>query len=302
MRRAGHSWPAAWPSCRSRWAAGCWSCTAKPATVIPRLAPRDRRERRACVGRLRPLRPTPRRAGRESPARPRTSSWVTTGSPYAVAPGRVRKPDGTPYAVFTPYFRGWTAHGWRRAGRLRRRRRAGSIPADVEAADAPMIRPISAGRSPAGWSLPEPGEAAAQQRWREFLDQAVDGYDDDRDRPDHPGTSRMSPYLKWGCIHPRTLLADLATQPLRRVPRPTGASWPGGSSTPTSCSTGRIGLDVGGSGDRPAALGQRVRRPTTGWRPGRPGRPATPTSTPGCGSCWPRAGCTTGSGWGSRPS
>ncbi len=39
---------------------------------------------------------------------------VATGSPYAVAPGRVRKPDGSPYAVFTPYFRGWTAHGWRR--------------------------------------------------------------------------------------------------------------------------------------------------------------------------------------------
>ena len=39
--------------------------------------------------------------------------FVTTGSPYAVAPGRVRKPDGTRYAVFTPYFRGWMNHGWR---------------------------------------------------------------------------------------------------------------------------------------------------------------------------------------------
>ena len=27
---------------------------------------------------------------------------VATGSPYAVAPGRVRKPDGSRYAVFTP--------------------------------------------------------------------------------------------------------------------------------------------------------------------------------------------------------
>ena len=37
-----------------------------------------------------------------------------TGSPYAVAPGRVRKPsDGTPYRVYTPFYKGWCAHGWR---------------------------------------------------------------------------------------------------------------------------------------------------------------------------------------------
>ncbi len=38
---------------------------------------------------------------------------VATGSPYAVAPGRVVKPDGTPYAVFTPFFRAWSEHGYR---------------------------------------------------------------------------------------------------------------------------------------------------------------------------------------------
>lgn len=39
------------------------------------------------------------------------------GSPYAIAPGRVVKVDGTPYRVYTPYYRAWLAHGWRaRAG------------------------------------------------------------------------------------------------------------------------------------------------------------------------------------------
>ena len=38
---------------------------------------------------------------------------VRTGSPYAVAPGRVLKADGTPYRVYTPYYKGWLAHGWR---------------------------------------------------------------------------------------------------------------------------------------------------------------------------------------------
>jgi deoxyribodipyrimidine photo-lyase len=36
-----------------------------------------------------------------------------TGSPYAVAPGRVRKSDDTPYRVYTPFYRGWCTHGWR---------------------------------------------------------------------------------------------------------------------------------------------------------------------------------------------
>ncbi|MDA3022918.1 MAG: deoxyribodipyrimidine photo-lyase, partial [Actinomycetota bacterium] len=36
-----------------------------------------------------------------------TVPLIRTGSPYAVAPGRVTKDDGTPYRVYTPYFRGW---------------------------------------------------------------------------------------------------------------------------------------------------------------------------------------------------
>ena len=133
---------------------------------------------------------------------------VATGSPYAVAPGRVRKADGTRYAVFTPYFRGWSEHGWRHPADS-----SGPAkwldPADVEHQERYPAKDLS-GPTAASMQLPEPGEAAAHRTWREFLDGTVDGYDDERDRPDHAGTSRMSPYLKWGCIHPRTMLADLA--------------------------------------------------------------------------------------------
>ncbi len=50
-------------------------------------------------------------------------------------------------------------------------------------------------------------------RWRQFLDEDVAEYDDTRDLPGPDRTSRMSAHLKWGTIHPRTMLADLA--PLR---------------------------------------------------------------------------------------
>ncbi|MFM8384033.1 MAG: deoxyribodipyrimidine photo-lyase, partial [Actinomycetota bacterium] len=36
------------------------------------------------------------------------------GSGYAVAPGRVLKDDGTPYRVYTPFYKAWSAHGWRK--------------------------------------------------------------------------------------------------------------------------------------------------------------------------------------------
>jgi len=56
----------------------------------------------------------------------------------------------------------------------------------------------------------EAGEAAARHRWEEFLDRGLDDYATDRDRPDLPGTSRLSVALRFGELHPRTLLADVA--------------------------------------------------------------------------------------------
>ncbi|MFL6022898.1 MAG: cryptochrome/photolyase family protein, partial [Marmoricola sp.] len=61
--------------------------------------------------------------------------------------------------------------------------------------------------APAG--MPEAGEDAALRRWREFLDADVADYDEARDLPAADRTSRMSPYLKVGAVHPRQLLAEL---------------------------------------------------------------------------------------------
>ena len=131
---------------------------------------------------------------------------VETGSPYAVAPGRVVKGDGQPFRVFTPFRRAWTEHGWRQ-------------PADTSMSTVDWLEPrdsdIDGSPVPAdddlgGTQLPPAGEQPARQRWQEFLHDNVTEYRDDRNRPDHDSTSRLSPYLKYGCIHPRTLLADLA--------------------------------------------------------------------------------------------
>ncbi len=126
---------------------------------------------------------------------------VRTGSPYAVAPGRITNGSGKAYQVYTPFSRAWAEHGWRAP--------ADPLPDDVrwrhleDTADLPDVD------LPDGLELPEAGEQAALDAWHAFLDQVGD-YDEQRDLPAVPGTSRMSHHLKYGEIHPRTILADLA--------------------------------------------------------------------------------------------
>ncbi len=130
-------------------------------------------------------------------------AFARTGSPYAVGPGRVVNGSGDPYKVYTPFSKAWAEHGWRDP---------------VDPPDDPHWRHLEDTVDlpdvtlPDGLTLPPAGEAAALERWHTFLDH-IEGYDDDRDKMGVDGTSRMSTYLKWGEIHPRTMLADLA--PLR---------------------------------------------------------------------------------------
>ncbi|WP_448625508.1 cryptochrome/photolyase family protein [Geodermatophilus sp. URMC 64] len=126
---------------------------------------------------------------------------VRTGSPYAVTPGRLTKDDGTPYRVFSPFARAWRAHGWRTPAA---HPRAVAWHRGAASEDLPPAQHLD------GVRLPPAGEAAARAAWRRFRDERLAGYDDTRDRPGVDGTSRLSVYLKYGCVHPRTLLADLA--------------------------------------------------------------------------------------------
>ena len=126
---------------------------------------------------------------------------VGAGSPYAVAPGTVVKSDGSPYSVFTPFFRTWSATGW--AEPSGRGDVAWCPPGSVRTDDVPEDPPVAA-------ELPPAGEDAAHLRWAEFLDGGISRYATDRDTPAEPGTSRLSPYVRWGQLHPRQLLADLS--------------------------------------------------------------------------------------------
>jgi deoxyribodipyrimidine photo-lyase len=128
----------------------------------------------------------------------------TSGSPYLVSPGRVTKGDGTPYKVFSPFFDAWRKHGWRG-------------PAQSGPKSATWIDPTHSAVRDLQAEIPDDGaaldiaagERAAVRHWHEFAGDELDGYADNRNRPDLDLTSRMSAHLKFGTIHPRTMVGDL---------------------------------------------------------------------------------------------
>ncbi|MCX6396890.1 MAG: deoxyribodipyrimidine photo-lyase [Propionibacteriales bacterium] len=128
---------------------------------------------------------------------------VGTGTPYAVDPGSVRSQKGDPYQVFTPFSRGWREIGWEPP-----------LPApDVSWLDLPedtaAEQALADALAEAPLTLPTAGTAAALERMTWFRNEAIGDYADLRDRPGVDGTSRMSPYLKIGSVHPRQLLAEV---------------------------------------------------------------------------------------------
>ncbi len=126
---------------------------------------------------------------------------VETGTPYAVGPGLLRNASGAAYQVFTPFSRAWRDHGW--------------------PAPAPRPSAVAWHRGLTGERLARPttadaGESAALAAWGRFVEEGLDAYGRERDRPDLDTTSRMSVHLKYGEIHPRTMLADLAAHDAAR--------------------------------------------------------------------------------------
>ncbi|PKQ14969.1 MAG: deoxyribodipyrimidine photolyase [Actinobacteria bacterium HGW-Actinobacteria-8] len=125
------------------------------------------------------------------------------GSPYAVAPGRVLKADGTEYQVFTPFRRAWRDHGWRRPAACADPSGFVSVSSDI---DLDQDAALGDMQDPLGYPPPFT-EAAWLERLAEFVDGPLARYADERDVPSVDATSRMSVPLAYGQVHPRTLLA-----------------------------------------------------------------------------------------------
>lgn len=135
-------------------------------------------------------------------------------------PWEVLTEQDQPYRVFTPF--------WRRC--LRR----------IDQLPPPMPRPRSLpqpARGPASEPLEAlqllpriawdaglaatwtPGERAAHDALERFLGVSVARYDEGRNRPDQPATSRLSPHLHFGELSPRQVMAAIQLHDLRGAAR-----------------------------------------------------------------------------------
>ncbi len=119
-----------------------------------------------------------------------------------VEPHRIQTKDGGPLRVFTPFWKRILSMG----EPLRPRPAPKSLPPAPDAIASDALRDWQLEPSNPDWAggLREtwtPGEAAARERLADFLDE-IKGYSDDRDRPDKPCTSRLSPHLRFGEISP----------------------------------------------------------------------------------------------------
>ncbi|HSN78137.1 MAG TPA: deoxyribodipyrimidine photo-lyase, partial [Anaerolineae bacterium] len=135
-------------------------------------------------------------------------------------PNAVLKDDGAPYTVFTPFSKRWLALPLPLPVDLLPAPERIATPAGLESVPIPASPVLPA-------SVPFPaGEAEAQRRLAAFTkgDNAViTRYRDDRNRPDLEGTSRLSPYLRFGMLSARQ--AVVASRTARLTARTSDACY-----------------------------------------------------------------------------
>jgi deoxyribodipyrimidine photo-lyase len=123
------------------------------------------------------------------------------------SPDTLSNKSGQPYHVFTPFWRALRALD-------------PGAPVAAPKALRPVEQAVATDRLSAWRLLPTkpdwatgfaaewvPGETAAAAKVQQFLDDPVNAYPIERNRPDHAGTSRLSPHLHWGEVSVRQVWA-----------------------------------------------------------------------------------------------
>lgn len=118
-------------------------------------------------------------------------------------PWTIANKQGKPYQVFTPFWKQCLTQPAPSMPLPKPQAGQGKIVEDILLKQLDLLPHIDwdAGLK----STWHPGEKGAQKQADEFIQKHVIHYVDERDRPDHQGTSRLSPFLHFGEISPRQL-------------------------------------------------------------------------------------------------
>ncbi len=119
-------------------------------------------------------------------------------------PHCVSKADGTPYKVFTPFYRKGCLKGASAPGEpVAAPERIPLLPhGQGLALDELQLMPATRWYTEMA-DVWEPGESGAHSRLQRFLDDGIRDYKAGRNRPDRQQVSRLSPHLHFGEVSPR---------------------------------------------------------------------------------------------------
>lgn len=125
-------------------------------------------------------------------------------------PWEIANKSGGPFRVFTPFWKASQALGPFPAPAPAAKKIAAApwpsaAPKRARLEDLKLLptRPDWAGGLRATWT---PGEKGAEARLAAFFETGLAAYADERDRPDRPSTSMLSPHLRFGEISVRRVL------------------------------------------------------------------------------------------------
>ena len=113
----------------------------------------------------------------------------------------VRTGQGGPYTVFGPFHRRWEAAARREP--IGAPRRLPALPAKLRVGALPKLSELKL-ETDVEHTLPG-GETAARRRLSRFLNGDLADYDNLHDALGADGTSRLSAYLRFGCLSPREI-------------------------------------------------------------------------------------------------
>ena len=125
-----------------------------------------------------------------------------------VPPGDLVPAGGDHFRVFTPYWRRWRQEPLRPVHRAPAKLR---LPDGLRRGELPRLAELT--RAPTSLNLPAGGEAAARQRLTSWVRSGLRHYGERHDDLAADATSRLSPYLRFGCLSPRELLDRVSGRP-----------------------------------------------------------------------------------------
>ncbi|MBJ7450155.1 MAG: deoxyribodipyrimidine photo-lyase [Parachlamydiales bacterium] len=121
-------------------------------------------------------------------------------------PWEIATKQGNPFQVFTPFWRTCQKMSENIKKPFPEPETLNSVPSSISSESISIIQLKEKNHWKFTTQRPwEPGEKGAVKALEHFSKDGINQYSEERDRPDHQGTSRISPHLHFGEISPRTI-------------------------------------------------------------------------------------------------